>query len=943
MFKRGFSFAPGYRLEQFLGRGQFGQVWRATAPGGTSAAIKFIDLSGGEGAKEHEGIRRVKQIRHANLMPITAIWLLDAEGQAMEESAPDIATETIDFGPFLGDTAQWDKPTVADPGATRAFSGNVGDGDSPQRSPAGSPARSQVADEASWLAVAMLLGGASLQQRLRECVREGLGGIPPRELISYMDESAKGLDFLNQPRHDLGDGPVAIQHCDVKPANIVLIGSSAVVCDFGLARILSRNQITATSASGTPAYMAPEAIEGKPSRTSDQYSLAVTYYHLRTGTLPIGEGTLWEVLDAHRRGKLDLSRLPEHEQAALRRATSLDWEGRFESNQDMVEALREALRLEGHTRPIALPSVAGGTAPGTQAATPTVSVAGETGLESGTQPTAGIQATETLVGDAQRPASEPPDVEKSVAAVSGDVLPPAEPLAPPWWKRPRVAATAAVPTAVLLVLLLQLMNRGTTVTPDPEVDVVRGTAPEDPGDPKPIESADALFEQALADARFDFPEAVTAFRRAVGLDPSLLEVRPQFLAGHSGGVHRLIFSSDGEYLISVADDAAEFVWPIGATDGKGLANLRPILRSTEPGELLEAVSVHRGKSANFTGTGATPDLLAVGGTAAELTLTRLESKPQSEHRLIPDQDVVSLAWHPDGRHLVAATLTPSIVIVDTQLPADSGDAVWKFDIRDAIDSVAIDPLGRWLLILGDDGGVLRIAWEEVESLRRVPGSPTPERFTGEGTHVRVMHPMMVQSGTADGLGSALVTGGDDGEVTVWPLSGEDSQPKRPVVHLAQVESLAVAHTPEGVLIISGSGDGKIAFIADGRVRQVHGHRREIGTLATSENGDLLVAGSYDGDITVWDLSAWSESQDGSADPPMMRLSPDDAGVVHSVAVDEVNGRIAAGHDDGVITVWDLWHVRLISAASPPSSGSQRPKPDPPKPAPTRPASPGRAT
>ena len=315
MLKRGFQFAPGYQLQEFLGRGQFGQVWRASAPGGAAAAVKFIDLSDGQGQKEYDGIKRVKQIRHANLMPITAIWLLDGEGQVIEDR-PEGAVDTLDLSAV-------------------------------DRQPEGETA---TAVEPSWLAVAMLLGGMSLQQRLRESVDQGHSGIPPKELISYMSEAAKGLDYLNAPQHDLGDGPIAIQHADVKTANIVLIGSSAVVCDFGLARILTRNQVTATSTAGTPAYMAPEAIAGKPSRNSDQYSLAVTYYHLRTGVLPVSDGSLWEVLDAHRHGNLKLGLVPASEQQVIRTATDLDWEKRFPTNVDMVEALREALRAADPSR-----------------------------------------------------------------------------------------------------------------------------------------------------------------------------------------------------------------------------------------------------------------------------------------------------------------------------------------------------------------------------------------------------------------------------------------------------------------------------------------------------------------------------------------------------------------------------------------------------------------
>ena len=39
---------------------------------------------------------------------------------------------------------------------------------------------------------------------------------------------------------------------------------------------------------GSPAYMAPECIvRQQPSRASDQYSLAITYYELRSGELPM--------------------------------------------------------------------------------------------------------------------------------------------------------------------------------------------------------------------------------------------------------------------------------------------------------------------------------------------------------------------------------------------------------------------------------------------------------------------------------------------------------------------------------------------------------------------------------------------------------------------------------------------------------------------------------
>ena len=65
----------GYRVVSFLGRGGFGEVWKARAPGGSEAALKIIRLGGLEGRKELRALQLVKRIRHPNLMPIFGFWL----------------------------------------------------------------------------------------------------------------------------------------------------------------------------------------------------------------------------------------------------------------------------------------------------------------------------------------------------------------------------------------------------------------------------------------------------------------------------------------------------------------------------------------------------------------------------------------------------------------------------------------------------------------------------------------------------------------------------------------------------------------------------------------------------------------------------------------------------------------------------------------------------
>ena len=90
-----------------------------------------------------------------------------------------------------------------------------------------------------------------------------------------------------------------IVHRDIKPENIMLAASGEVkVADFGLARLYSRDdaanltQVGITM--GTPLYMSPEQVEGRPlDPRSDIYSLGVTCYHMLAGEPPFrGETAL---------------------------------------------------------------------------------------------------------------------------------------------------------------------------------------------------------------------------------------------------------------------------------------------------------------------------------------------------------------------------------------------------------------------------------------------------------------------------------------------------------------------------------------------------------------------------------------------------------------------------------------------------------------------------
>lgn len=293
---------PHHMLERFLGSGALGDVWLARGPGGVHKAVKFIALEGRHGIKELLAIQQIKQIHSAHLVQITDVWLLDQEDAVIPDEVIDqISTQ------------------LSAPKGTMIANLPV-----PQT-----------------LVVAMTLADINLFDRLEECQADGSSGIPYEELITYMQDAAKGIDFLNQPHEELNGR--AIQHCDIKPQNLLLVGGSVQVCDFGLARVVGARK-TANVLEGTLAYIAPEAARGeKPTPTTDQYSLAISYYELRTGKIPLDENsTVGSIIAAHISGDLDFSLVDAAEQKVLRKATSLKPDRRYSSNGEFVKALIDA-------------------------------------------------------------------------------------------------------------------------------------------------------------------------------------------------------------------------------------------------------------------------------------------------------------------------------------------------------------------------------------------------------------------------------------------------------------------------------------------------------------------------------------------------------------------------------------------------------------------------
>jgi serine/threonine protein kinase, bacterial len=196
-----------------------------------------------------------------------------------------------------------------------------------------------VVATANYVVIAMERADGNLLELLRAYNAETGTHIPPDHLCELLSQAAAALDFLaKQKLTGLGFGSTGLQHCDIKPTNLLIIGDQVKVADFGLCAPQMWNQ-SRLSAFGTPAYAPPELASGRVTERTDQFSLAVTYCELRTGRLPFKSNGF------QKSDKPDLARFSERERLVLAKALDPKWLDRYASCTEFMTALQEAVRL----------------------------------------------------------------------------------------------------------------------------------------------------------------------------------------------------------------------------------------------------------------------------------------------------------------------------------------------------------------------------------------------------------------------------------------------------------------------------------------------------------------------------------------------------------------------------------------------------------------------
>ncbi len=173
---------------------------------------------------------------------------------------------------------------------------------------------------------------------LRQLIDESPAGLGTQKTAFFLREMAKGLTYL----HDRG-----IVHRDLKPGNVFYEDGYVKIGDYGLSKAISESKHSGqTITVGTVHYMAPEIGQGNYDRGIDIYALGCMTYEMLTGQTPYLGASPGEILMKHMVDEPDLAGIEEPFATAIRKAIAKDPKDRFQTAQQMVEAVFGAAHIQ---------------------------------------------------------------------------------------------------------------------------------------------------------------------------------------------------------------------------------------------------------------------------------------------------------------------------------------------------------------------------------------------------------------------------------------------------------------------------------------------------------------------------------------------------------------------------------------------------------------------
>ena len=350
------------------------------------------------------------------------------------------------------------------------------------------------------------------------------------------------------------------------------------------------------------------------------------------------------------------------------------------------------------------------------------------------------------------------------------------------------------------------------------------------------------------------------------------------LRGHEGYLTALAFRLDGKRIISSSWDGTAKLWDVSmdheatrlmvdqgpldsmsiafSPDGKRIAsNTDGMVKVWDVNACVELMTLHR-PVVRFQRKGSivfSTDGKLIGATIPGGTIKVWDAETSTEVMTLraPGQQVWDLAFSPDNKRLVAASIIP----VDLY-QAKGVITIWDMANGKEIMTLPLDELIPLSVAFSPDSKYI------VSGLYVVPNRQGGE--VKEGGAVKVWD---ASSGTE-----------------VMTMTGQDG----PV--------LCVAFSPDGKLIASGNHivTAKVWDAATGaELVTLNGHDGAVCSVAFSPNGRRILTASDDRTVKVWDVATGAE---------LLSLPCNSA--VHCATFNASGTLVAAGTVDGTVLLWD---------------------------------------
>lgn len=172
-------------------------------------------------------------------------------------------------------------------------------------------------------------------QNLRDALK-ARGMLPVNDAVNYTIQLCDALSYAHKQ---------GVIHRDIKPDNVqILPGNHIKLTDFGIARVAGETNLTQDGQIfGTPSYMSPEQISGKPLDTrSDTFSVGVLLYEMVTGQKPFtGDGVVAITYAIMNSEPVFPPGIPPYIASAIKKALSKNPEDRYSEIEQMANDLRE--------------------------------------------------------------------------------------------------------------------------------------------------------------------------------------------------------------------------------------------------------------------------------------------------------------------------------------------------------------------------------------------------------------------------------------------------------------------------------------------------------------------------------------------------------------------------------------------------------------------------